>query len=119
MRLARTQKSRESTGGSAVSLPYSHTLFSPEGCLALRGGARGNGTPCCHRLLQVHARVPFQAIALYAEGPPVPGFRDGTDQLGDIVVAAAKRLNQRVPIPALPVCSIDSDAVKAWHGALQ
>ena len=80
---------------------------------------RGNDTPCRHRLFQIHSRIPFQSIALDTERPSVPGFCNRADQLGDVVVPAAERLDQRVPIPALPVCSVDCDPVQAWHGFIQ
>ena len=67
------------------------------------GGTHGNGTPCRHRLFQIHPRITFESIALDAERPSIPGLCDRPDQPGDIVVAAAERLNQRAPIPALPV----------------
>ena len=57
--------------------------------------------------------------ALDAERPSVPGLCDRADQLGDIVVAAAERLNQRAPIPALPVRSVYRDPVQAWNGLIQ
>ena len=83
------------------------------------GGSRGNETPCRHRLFQIHSRISFQSVALDAERPSVAGFCNRAHERGDIVVAAAERLNQRTPIAALPVRSVDCDAVQAWHGFLQ
>ena len=83
------------------------------------GGTHGDDTPCRHRLFQIHSGITFESIALDAEGPSVPGFCDRAHQLGDIVVAAAERLNQRAPIPALPVRSIYRDPVQAWNGVTQ
>jgi hypothetical protein len=78
-----------------------------------------NNTPCRHRLFQIHSRITFESIALDAERPSVPGLCDRTDQPGNIVVAAAERLNQRAPIPALPVRSVYRDPVQAWNGLIQ
>lgn len=83
------------------------------------GGAHGNFTPCRHRLFQIRSRITFQAIALDAERPPVPGFCHRADQLGDVVVAAAEGLNQSAPIPALPVRSVYRDPVQPWNGLIK
>jgi len=83
------------------------------------GGTHGNDTPGGHRLFQIHSGITFESIALDAERPPVPGLGDGTDQPGDIVVAATERLNQRAPIAALPVRSVYRDPVQAWNGFIQ
>ena len=79
----------------------------------------GKCTPRCHRLLQVHSRITFQPIALDAEWSPVSGSCDRADQPSDIVVAAAERLNQRVPIPSVPIRSVDGDPIQPRNGRIQ